>query len=306
MKKISPFSLTILLLLCIALLGCNNTQLEDTSTVSPRLQLFTTIDDDISFLQVSPEDLGSTYSIDMQYYGFSEIAIEVDGQKVELLTAIRNNLITPEEIIAFAKIDARNDLCNMEYHSNWGYTHYAFSYENFEIVSVYDVFEAPDGQQYHQERITFATPGFYGNTTFGAPFIEINGNRTYLASENWGLTFEPVYSDSQSLQVSCLQQEGQQIGELQVYHYTIQKVNNTDSLSPLLSKESDNEQKPYATIQSNSTTNFIIDWRERYGTLPPGKYVLSLYIEDVYDSIHPLMKNFQDKQKHSIQFEILE
>lgn len=290
------------------LMGCSTEQTSEIvadNSPSRRLVLFPVASPDGSFTQVSESDLGETHAVEMQYYGFSEVNISINGESLNLLDAIHDNKISPEEIIAFAKIDSRNGYCQMQYDTYYGYTHYAYCYDEFEIISVYDVFESPNGQAYHQEKITIATPGFFANSSFGCPVLEIDGKQIYLGSENWGLSFDVAGISPTSLKIICTQQDGQQIGQLQVYHFAIDKIENNGSISHCPSIN-DAGYKPeiYAVIHTNSSSEFTIDWTNQYGTLPPGKYNLWLYIEDVYENIHPLMKNFQDKQKHHIQFEI--
>jgi len=63
---------------------------------------------------------------------------------------------------------------------------------------------------------------------------------------------------------------------------------------------------PETALSANSSTEFTIDWKDIYGTLSPGEYVIRVIVKDIYDKsqVHPLMRNFYDIQHYEITFTV--
>ena len=303
LKNFYIFSICFLLFTFISGCATNNPSgiTTEPSTVC-RLKLLPDEEDNVYFTLFSPEDLGKTYTIEMEYYGFSEVQIEIDGQLVELLNAIRTEQITPEEIIAFAKIDARNGFCQMKYQSNLGYAHYAYCYENFEVVTTYDVFEAADGEQHHIEEMWIAKSGFFENSTFGYPRIRIDEELVSLGRENWGLELKSVQATTENVTIHSALTGGQYIGNLQVvgYELLVLDENGKWKLYPKLNNTA--YYTPTCIDIQQGITDFSVNWSTNYGILSCGKYKIRLYIQDIYEKKPDLMKNYLDRQDYSIEF----
>lgn len=68
-----------------------------------------------------------------------DVLIYLDGNFMDLGEAIEEGLITVEEMDAYARLDAKNGFCRMEYASANGLSLYVYHYDGFDIGSYYDV-----------------------------------------------------------------------------------------------------------------------------------------------------------------------
>lgn len=305
--------LILMLLFCVNLAGCAGNGAEETATVETteetgpqqRLVLTLTRNENGGFVQATPQLEGKIGSGELLYSGLSAVAIELDGKSVDLIEAIQNDEITLEEILAYAKIDARNGLCEMKYQSKLGYAHYGYCYEGFEILSAYDVFEDADGEIYHVESMTIGTPGTYSGAVFGNPIIEKDGEEVFLGVEDWGLTFEIKESRPDGIVLNCIQSESQQNGELEVFSYSIYQLGEGGRRIMCPQKQSvRQEAMEPLRIQRNGTTELELCWLEKYEELAPGEYYLSLDIEDVYEQESSMVRDFTKWRGYDIRFEI--
>ena len=301
----------LMLLFCVNLAGCAGNGAEETATVETteetgpqqRLVLTLTRNENGGFVQATPQLEGKIGSGELLYNGLAAVAIELDGESVDLIEAIQNDEITLEEILAYAKIDARNGLCEMKYQSKLGYAHYGYCYEGFEILSAYDVFEDIDGELYHVESMTIGTPGVYDGTVFGKPIIEKDGTEVFLGVEDWGLTFEIKETKPDGIVLDCIQTESQQNGDVEFLYYLIYQKNEEGHRKMLQTQDSSEAMDP-VKLQKNGTTELDLSWQEEYGELSSGTYYLELNFEDVYTDNNPMVKDYSQLKYYTIQFEI--
>lgn len=254
------------------------------------------------YIHIPSEELGGNYSEDLVYFGFSNVQIDLNGTLHPLETAIRDGLISMEEIFAHARIDARNGFCQETSETNHGLTHFTYQYPDteFKLRLTYDIYETPDGQSHLINEFLLldtnaSSTDNYHNEETGM----------LLDFENWGLDFEIISTSPNGITLRCTQSGGQQFGMLYPESYTLSRViqqNEQDTLSYLTRVRLEST----APISSNDSSQITIDWPEEISELAPGRYSMCLYIKDVYDisAVHPLMENFHDIQGYWIAFDI--
>ena len=66
-------------------------------------------DESAGFTTIEPGELGGNFEEDIVYLSLSDVNITIDTSVYPLEEAIRDSLITVEEIFAYARLDARNE-----------------------------------------------------------------------------------------------------------------------------------------------------------------------------------------------------
>lgn len=250
--------------------------------------------------RVNHETLNGMHGKDIQYRYISNVTIEIGNEQVALEDAIRDGMITVSEISSYARIDAQNGFCTETCESRHGVSHFTYQYPDFNLRTIYDIYETPDGQQHLINDIMLLHP----DKTVGAytDFYNNDGNR--LDREDWGLDFEISAIMPKGITLNCIQSEGQQIGTLVLDGFTLRQDNHHISRLNGSAELSDLD----ITILSDSSTDITIDWTEDYGELPAGEYLIILHIRDIFDEtqVHPLMEDFHDWQMYDLTFVIPE
>lgn len=278
---------------------------------SRSLKLSAVPNENIGYTVIPSEELNGNFSEDIVYWNFTDVTIEVDGARIPLEEAIRDGKITTAEILAFARIDSKNGVCKETYSTEHGLTCFLYSYPEFDVHLIYDVYATPDGQQHLIEDLSIYPRGKHSNTNH--QFLDEESQYGYfLDREDWGIDFEVSSVTPTSLTVNCIQSGGQQIGELEVnFYYNIYSV--IDEQTSLLDSQGeavvytqDSLPSPIAKIKQNATTQFTIDWSEKYGELESGEYRIKLSISDIFDEsqVHPLMQDYYTSQGYWIEFTI--
>ena len=264
-----------------------------------RLQITATIEDGLGFTSFSPEEIGGGLTENLSYLDLKDVCITLGDSVYPLEEALREGMITVEEIFAYARLDARNKLCGERHETENGLTHFTYCYPEFYVHLVYDVLEAPDGTDHLISDICIYQPGsnigfFYVDDETGIP----------LTREDWGLSFEVVDATPTGITFNCTQSGGQQIGTLEAGFYHIYTEDYQESAPRLSDVINDMDAPPVFTVPNDTKSQFTVDWTQLYGELPSGSYILSLYIQDVFteDQVHPLMKDFSAKQTYDIAF----
>ena len=249
-----------------------------------------------------PEELNNKLSYPLFYNGLKEVTIEINGKNKLLENAIRYGNISFDDICYLAKLDAKNGECTETYVSSNGLTKFLYSYPEFDLKIVNDVYETPDGQQHLIQDIALYSPGGETPRIYTDP-------QTYaiLDREDWGITFEVVEATSTSIKIQYSQSGGQQIGELVPDLYYI--IDDAYSLQLLPGVEPVYDyciKLPETALTSNGSGTIEIDWTNIYGPLESGNYTLSMQLKDIYEdnAVHPLMKNYWDEQNYTIEFTV--
>ncbi len=310
-RRLVPILMTAAVL-CASLSGCaqkDTTVPADTNAAVPtvgemsaeRRLCISAVAENVGFTTISADQLGGNFDEDIVYLNLIDVNITVDGTSYPLENAIRDGLITVEEIFAYARIDARNGICTETHTTHNGLTLFTYTYPEFDLCLTYDVYETPDGKQHLINDL-----GIYevGSTVFTIYEDEKTGKR--IDFENWGLTFDVIESNADGITLQCTQSDGQHIGNLGIYSYVIYRTGEKYSIPNLNGELSGITTKPEIMIPNESTSTIILDWKNGLGSLSAGNYSLRLQIRDYYDEtqVHPLMNNFYDLQEFMIEFTI--
>lgn len=282
--------------------SCSNVQPESQASTLPAnaedalyLNISVTVAPDAGYSKIAADEIAVDFPVDIQINNLSDIQITIDDTTVPLDNALRQELITPEEILAYAQIDARKGNCELKYESRNGLTYCIFTYPMYDLAIVHDILEAPDGKQHMIHTMNFDMAYRY---EIGDILYLDDTTLKALDREDWGITFEIKEITPSGIAVSCAQSGGQQIGQLQIddcFIYSYEKNDLYGFYTP-----SNN------MIKMNSSSDFEFDWATSLGELPSGTYFVRLLISDIYDEsqVHPLMRNFHDTQSYDIEFSI--
>lgn len=233
---------------------------------------------------------------------FDDATIEMDGQSVLLQKAIEQGVVMPEEIAAWARLDAIDGYCDATVSSEKGLTTFLYSYKNqFVVRVVNDVLESPDGKQHHIE-----TVDIYGANRSIGSVVYYDEEGQPLAKEDWGITFalEDVTTTGATL-VATQSGGGQQVGKLLLESFTLYSV-NTDSLVHKKDDTVGNTIDGKVSVERDTTERVVLDWSETIGELPSGSYIMEVTVLDVFDkeSVHPLIVKYQYSQNHQTELTI--
>lgn len=243
--------------------------------------------------------LGEVIDYNITYYKLNNVLIEIGGIGVKFEDAISSGRLTFSEIMYYAHTDAENGICKEQYESKNGLAHFTYCYPEFDLRIVNDIYETPDGTQHFIRDLAFFNPGeaigaytdFYNRET---------GER--IDREDWGIAFKINSVTSTGVTLSCIQEGGQQVGNLKVSHYILC---NQGGVIPTIENtgEAPSLNKP---IQMNTLSEISLNWDGIYENLPSGEYEVLLYLVDEFDinQLHPLMNDYHTIQRYSIKFEI--
>lgn len=315
----------ILCLLLAAFLLCGCTQQNESPAASTEPPAAESSDGQRLHITVVPEpgasklirtsELGGNLYDGLAYIDVSDVTIDVGSETLALENAIRDGKITTAEIFAFARIDAQNGVCRESFSSVHGLTHFLYVYPDFELDLAYDVLETPDGKQHLIEDVTISSVPNPSTIYRDRSYFYVDEESKFgdlLDREDWGITFEIASVTPTQITLDYTQSGGQQIGELEVdFNYTVYSIAN-DQVTPLPSLQGsviytqENLPSPITTIKQNGTSQFTIDWTEKYGELESGEYRIRLTINDIFDEsqVHPLMQDYYDRQGYWIEFTI--
>lgn len=264
---------------------------------SYRLQI--TEETGLGFRNVTSEELGGNYD-GITYVDVAEATITLDGKTMLLEHAIRDGLVTVEQIIAQAQEDARNNECVLKYSSNMGISDFIYSYrDQYDLMVRYDVFECSDGKQNFLSAVTVTPYRKSKDVSIGFTQIDEDGNLFNPLYEDWGLVFTASKVSPTHMELNYTQLGGMSVGELSVkwFHLLSDKG--------MIDEPHELTMEPIP-IEKNTTGTFSISWESLFGELPPGEYSLLLYVYDTYDEneIHPLIRKYCYGQYYTIPFTV--
>lgn len=271
------------------------------------LRLQVTAEKGLGFREISSEELGGNYD-GITYVDVAEASITLDGKTMLLEHAIRDGLVTVEQLIAQAQEDVRNKQCILKHSTYMGVTDFVYSYrDQYDLKVRYDVFECSDGDQY---LITdfIVTPYLKSrDVSIGFTILGKDGEHIRLLYEDWGLEFTVGEASSSGITLNYTQQGGMAVGELSVKWFHIadedgmilKQANHDETIAPV-------DITPIPITQNTTTGELSLSWLESYGELPPGEYSLYLYIYDTFDEneIHPLIRKYCYGQYFNIPFTV--
>lgn len=267
-------------------------------TVPTQLLNITVTASEGSIRIIQPEDLGGNMDYPLSYTGLKDVMIDIEGVAKELEYAIRDGDISLAGIFAYARTDAENGFCKVSIRSRNGLSSFLFSYPEYDLKLVYDVYETPDGELHLISDMALYKPG--GETMR----IYLDGSDKILDLEDWGISFEVVEASADGITLSCTHSGGQQIGTLSAFAFML--IQDGQYMASLDGDTAVSHEITETPLSSNDTTHFSIDWTDIYGTLSPGEYVIRVIVKDIYEEsqIHPLMRNFYDIQHYEISFTV--
>lgn len=282
------------LLICLLLSGCGKTQTVESNR---RLNLTATIDQG-AYSAISSEDLGRNYTGDIHYSRLTDVAVTLDGKSYPLQQAIAEGRITVEELIAYARIDARNGICGEVKKTKNGLTYFVYCYPDYYVYTAYDVYETPAKGDVLISEFGLMAPGDIPS------FLATDENGDPVDLEDWGLTLEVAQVSSEKLTLRIHQSGGQQLGSLLVVYDTLYRVEATSET--IVDAKDETLRNWNAGIEENGTTELTVDLAAEYGELPAGDYRMTLLVEDDFDkeAVHPLMRDYYDRQTYMVEFTI--
>lgn len=253
---------------------------------------------------IQADNLKENFEYDIRYINITDVTIELNSTIQSLEEAFQNGITSEEEILFFARADARNGFCVQESESKHGLTHFTFIYPDYNLRIVHDILEAPDGKQHLISDLCIYLRE-YNHTEYNlGPYTDFTNPKTgvRLDLEDWGLNLEVLDITFSGLKLNCTQSEGQQIGSLVLTGMALMQnnkyVTRLDSSPEMTNLD--------VTLLSNNCTEITIDWTQDYGELPAGEYQLILDIYDIFEEsqVHPLMEDFHDRQVYTHSFTI--
>lgn len=270
-----------------------------------KLLISVTTDYDTHFTTIAPDVLGGNYHEPLTYNNLSSVTILSNGENIPLENAIRDGYVSVEELFAYARIDARNKICRVTSESTHGLSRFTYTYPEFDISFVYDIYETPDGKTHLIDDVSLYPAGGHRNVTHS--YRDDTSVHLYaLDREDWGLTFEIADATATGISISCTQSNGQQLGQLQAQNGVIVSNESGEFYDPVIEYSTENGIDSFQPIQTNETTTLNLNWESSISELPSGSYTIRLYICDIYneEEVHPLMQNFYDMQIYDIEFTV--
>lgn len=234
----------------------------------------------------------NSYTGTIQYYGFDKVTIRIEDNTVDFLEAIKMKIISVEELIAYARLDAQNGFCLEKKESEHGLTTFSYHYDDCDLTYIDDIYETPDGKQHHIQHLGIYPSG-KSYLVSHSYYTEGTAYPIKLDREDWGLTLEVIDTTTEGATVKINHQDGQQIGSLEIIDFSVYASDR-----PLFTVGFENSE--HIPISKNGVTEVALFWGESNGSLTSGEYLLVLNIEDIYDpsDVHPLMQNFYDTQRY--------
>ena len=243
--------------------------------------------------------LNNGYYTGLDLLNLSSVTIEINEKTLPLEEALQGGYITIDEIIARARLDASQGVCNEVAKSKNGLTRFYYHYSDFSIWYVYDIYETPDGKAHLIKVVRL-----YGALSSPGTIDLWDSDGNPIDYEDWGLTFTIVQQDAEGLTLRCTQSGGQQLGQLKVGISWLE-AKKGDPNAPSVNTLVDGAiPVPSIDLTMDGETELRCNLAETYDSLPAGEYTLVMQIEDQYDpkSITPMVRKFHDKQYYSIDF----
>ena len=299
MKKMIAITLVSLLLLT----GCGGKAQGGTAPTAPqeetasapvqegqRLNLTVVPEEDSLEAFPMPQGTEKTYG-DLTYAGVKDVRVQLPGGEKALAQALSDGAISLGEISAYAQMDAQNGICQGRYTSKNGLAQYCYTYPEYRLYLVNDIYELPNGTAIPVQELRICDPSKEDGVT--SVYTDEAGN--ILDVEDWGLTWTVAEVTPTSAKLHCTQQGGQQLGQLVVTTCMVSRQDGSEG--PQLFGVD-------IPLTMGGDSEITLDWTEKLGALAPGQYTLKLGVEDRYDpdEVHPLllMHNYKDLQGYTL------
>lgn len=244
------------------------------------------------------------------YWSVKDVTVQLDGTRMPLEDALCQGLVTVDDVIASAREDAAVGRCKESSQSKNGLAVFRYHYPAFNLQSLYDIYETPDGWRH---RITdFSVYGIGRDPGYSIGWDEETGDP--IDYEDWGLTFTVTQLSPSGVTLECAQSGGQQFGRLNVAGLMLSRKNpdtqDWERVEPLdasigadiYKAYSEITPKPEDDLAMGGTKELTYDLEAMFGRLTAGEYKISLKIVDCYDEadVPPLSRNFYDIQWYAV------
>ena len=232
-----------------------------------------------------------TSDLDFCCIGLTDVTIDLGGNVMDLGNALREGKTSLSEISFLAQSDSQSGFCTEGWKSKNGLAEFRYSYPDFDLWIVDDIYETPDGLQHLIRGITLCQPG-----------SDVAFLHNELDQEDWGIEFSVAEASQTEITLNYTQSGGQVLGQLMTYGYAISRLNPMEGIA-LLDNAPLQEQKP---ISMNGQGTLCLDIETYFGALPAGQYGMYLYLQDAYneEDVPPLTRNYHDVQCYWMEFTV--
>ena len=232
-----------------------------------------------------------TSDLDFCCIGLTDVTIDLGGNVMDLGNALREGKTSLSEISFLAQSDSQSGFCTEGWKSKNGLAEFRYSYPDFDLWIVDDIYETPDGLQHLIRGITLCQPG-----------SDVAFLHNELDQEDWGIEFSVAEASQTEITLNYTQSGGQVLGQLMTHGYAISRLNPMEGIA-LLDNAPLQEQKP---ISMNGQGTLCLDIETYFGALPAGQYGMYLYLQDAYneEDVPPLTRNYHDVQCYWIEFTV--
>ena len=292
--------LTSIALLC-SLCGCTGSASKESGQ---KLKFSVVPTEEIGFIKIPDEKKGSEKA-ELVYQNLSEVNITLDGKTEPLADAIGSGKITGAEIFAYARMDAEAGYCKEGYTSEQGLTRFVYTYPEYALEMVYDIFEGSEGKNVLINEITVAdsTQSLFDSDSF---YVDESSRWGYfLDREDWGLEFTVKTVTPESLTVTYTQKQAQELGELTCEDYIMFAEVESARDEFVTQTGRDAPGFPIA-ITSDGSGEITFDWSEMAGKLNPGVYYVRIGVRDNYDpeKVPANVTKRYSKQSYCVEFTV--
>lgn len=235
------------------------------------LQLDADQNPNAQFSRYYPPDADRSHSLHLYCLDMENVRIALDSQSCFLEDALEAELVTAEDLYSWAQLDTFLGICTQYTGIRQGASYCVFRYPEYDLRFTSGVkSDSAEGWEVVETLYVCANPY--------APEVPASS-----AQEDWGLTFALQSADSTGVTLLCTQSGGQQLDTLIVDWYYIYLPDFSDSIPRQDGGQDTTAFQPNPVIARDAETQIALDWSAIYGSIPPGEYVLSLKVSDVYD-----------------------
>ena len=292
--------LTSIALLC-SLCGCTGSASKESGQ---KLKFSVVPTEEIGFIKIPDEKKGSEKA-ELVYQNLSEVNITLSGKTEPLEDAIRTGKITGAEIFAYARMDAEAGYCKEGYTSEQGLTRFVYTYPEYALEMVYDIFEGSEGKNVLINEITVAdsTQSLFDSDHF---YVDESSRWGYfLDREDWGLEFTVKAVTPESLTVTYTQKQAQELDELTCEDY-IMFAEVEGARDEFVTQTGRDAPGFPIAITSDGSGEITFDWSKMAGKLNPGTYYVRIGIRDNYDpeKVPANVTKRYSKQSYCVEFTV--
>lgn len=292
--------LTSIALLC-SLYGCTGSASKESGQ---KLKFSVVPTEEIGFIKIPDEKKGSEKA-ELVYQNLSEVNITLSGKTEPLEDAIRTGKITGAEIFAYARMDAEAGYCKEGYTSEQGLTRFVYTYPEYALEMVYDIFEGSEGKNVLINEITVAdsTQSLFDSDNF---YVDESSRWGYfLDREDWGLEFTVKAVTPESLTVTYTQKQAQELDELTCEDY-IMFAEVEGARDEFVTQTGRDAPGFPIAITSDGSGEITFDWSKMAGKLNPGTYYVRIGIRDNYDpeKVPANVTKRYSKQSYCVEFTV--